>query len=116
MTRSLTLGAALAAILGFIAPAAHAQDRARAKEVVVALAAEPRSLLPNTIVDWTTHTQLEQIYDRLVKAHGADALSPLAGTSCAACYTDLTPQGYNDMRAGRLVVCKNCGKLLYLAE
>ena len=45
---------------------ASAQDRARSKEVVVALAAEPRSLLPNTIVDWTTNNQLEHMYDRLV--------------------------------------------------
>ena len=45
---------------------AGAQDRARSKEVVVALAAEPRSLLPNTIVDWTTNNQLEHMYDRLV--------------------------------------------------
>ena len=47
-------------------PAAHAQDRSRAKEVIVAFAAEPRSILPNTIVDWTTNNQLEHIYDRLV--------------------------------------------------
>jgi len=40
---------------------AGAQDRARSKEVVVALAAEPRSLLPNTIVDWTTNNQLEHM-------------------------------------------------------
>jgi peptide/nickel transport system substrate-binding protein len=47
-------------------PAAHAQERARAKEVIVAFAAEPRSILPNTIVDWTTNNQVEHIYDRLV--------------------------------------------------
>ena len=45
---------------------AVAQDRSRAKEVIVAFAAEPRSILPNTIVDWTTNNQLEHIYDRLV--------------------------------------------------
>ena len=32
----------------------------------LAFAAEPRSLLPNTIVDWTTNNQLEHMYDRLV--------------------------------------------------
>jgi len=53
----------LALGLGF---PAQAQDRSRAKEVIVAFAAEPRSLLPNTIVDWTTNNQIEQIYDRLV--------------------------------------------------
>jgi peptide/nickel transport system substrate-binding protein len=45
---------------------AQAQGRAQTKEVVVAFAAEPRSLLPNTIVDWTTNNQLEHMYDRLV--------------------------------------------------
>ena len=45
---------------------AQAQERARAKEVIVAFAAEPRSILPNTIVDWTTNNQVEHIYDRLV--------------------------------------------------
>src|SRR5215831_6994516 len=50
---------------GLCVPAA-AQDRARTKEVVVAFAAEPRSLLPNTIVDWTTNDQVEHMYDRLV--------------------------------------------------
>jgi len=45
---------------------AAAQERARTKEVIVAFAAEPRSILPNTIVDWTTNNQVEHIYDRLV--------------------------------------------------
>ncbi len=66
---SVKLIAGLAALIGLLAaPLApsHAQDRARAKEVIVAFAAEPRTLLPNTIVDWTTNNQVEHIYDRLV--------------------------------------------------
>jgi peptide/nickel transport system substrate-binding protein len=66
MMRSLTLGAVLAIALGAVVPAAHGQDRMRTKEVIVAFAAEPRTLLPNTIVDWTTNDQVEHIYDRLV--------------------------------------------------
>src|SRR5262249_26127576 len=63
--------AALTALLALVAasgglPRAEAQDRARAKDVIVAFAAEPRSLLPNTIVDWTTNIQVEHMYDRLV--------------------------------------------------
>jgi peptide/nickel transport system substrate-binding protein len=69
MTRRTFL-AALAALLFLSGPGApapaRAQDRARAKEVIVAFAAEPRTLLPNTIVDWTTNDQVEHIYDRLV--------------------------------------------------
>jgi peptide/nickel transport system substrate-binding protein len=56
----------LCVALGLAVPPAEAQDRARAKEVIVAFAAEPRSLLSNTIVDWTTNNQLEHMYDRLV--------------------------------------------------
>src|SRR5499425_3125271 len=63
--RLATLVALAGALLAAAALAA-AQDRARAKEVIVGFAAEPRSLLPNTIVDWTTNNQLEHIYDRFV--------------------------------------------------
>jgi len=63
--RPLFLLVALAALAGVAAPA-PAQERARAKEVVVAFAAEPRTLLPDTIVDWTTNNMVEHMYDRLV--------------------------------------------------
>src|SRR5258705_13751701 len=62
LLKSLTV---LAVVLALALPAA-AQDRVRAKEVVVAFAAEPRTLLPNTIVDWTTNNMVEHMYDRLV--------------------------------------------------
>jgi peptide/nickel transport system substrate-binding protein len=63
--RLLKTLAALAVLLALAVPGA-AQDRARTKEVVVAFAAEPRTLLPNTIVDWTTNNMVEHMYDRLV--------------------------------------------------
>src|SRR5712691_1155645 len=57
--------AVLATVLTLALPAA-AQERMKAEEVVVAFAAEPRTLLPNTIVDWTTNNMVEHMYDRLV--------------------------------------------------
>ena len=48
------------------AAATQAQDRARTKEIVVGLGAEPRTMLAVTIVDWTTNNMLEHIYDRLL--------------------------------------------------
>src|SRR3989441_6628823 len=45
---------------------ALAQDRARTKEIVIGLGAEPRTMLAVTIVDWTTNNMLEHIYDRLL--------------------------------------------------
>src|SRR4029453_328421 len=62
----LTTLVALAGVFLAAAVPVEAQDRARTKEVIVGFAAEPRSLLPNTIVDWTTNNQLEHMYDRLV--------------------------------------------------
>src|SRR5213596_1490452 len=65
--RRLNVPLALAIALGLAgAGAALAQDRARTKEVVIGLGAEPRTMLAVTIVDWTTNTQLEHIYDRLL--------------------------------------------------
>src|SRR5512145_2728078 len=61
--RALVLG--LLVLLAAV-PDAAAQDRARTKEIVVGLGAEPRTMLAVTIVDWTTNTQLEHIYDRLL--------------------------------------------------
>jgi peptide/nickel transport system substrate-binding protein len=65
-TRRLTVVAlAVLAVAGPAVPA-PAQDRVRAKEVVVGLGAEPRTMLAVTIVDWTTNNMLEHIYDRLL--------------------------------------------------
>jgi peptide/nickel transport system substrate-binding protein len=63
--RFLKTLAVLATVLALLLPAA-AQERMKAEEVIVAFAAEPRTLLPNTIVDWTTNNMIEHMYDRLV--------------------------------------------------
>ena len=63
--RFLKTLAVLATVLALARPAA-AQERMKAEEVIVAFAAEPRTLVPNTIVDWTTNNMIEHMYDRLV--------------------------------------------------
>jgi peptide/nickel transport system substrate-binding protein len=63
--RGLKVLVALSSILA-LASTAHGQDRARTKEIVVGLGAEPRTMLGTTIVDWTTNNMLEHIYDRLL--------------------------------------------------
>ncbi|OGL21077.1 MAG: hypothetical protein A3G44_05185 [Candidatus Rokubacteria bacterium RIFCSPLOWO2_12_FULL_73_47] len=65
--RGLRSALAVSLVLGLLAAApAGAQDRVRSKEVVLGLGAEPRTMLAVTIVDWTTNTQLEHVYDRLL--------------------------------------------------
>jgi peptide/nickel transport system substrate-binding protein len=65
--RRLNVLCALAVALSVAAAdPAPGQDRARTKEIVVGLGAEPRTMLAATIVDWTTNNMLEHIYDRLL--------------------------------------------------
>src|SRR5881409_4241634 len=59
----LALAVAIALALLWSAPA---RAQSRGKEIVVGFGAEPRTMLAVTIVDWTTNSQLEHIYDRLL--------------------------------------------------
>jgi predicted nucleic acid-binding Zn-ribbon protein len=53
-------------------------------------------------------------YDRVVNAMGAEALAAVTNRNCSACYTGITAQNYNDLLIGNLVLCKSCGRILYL--
>ena len=54
-------------------------------------------------------------YDRLVKAHGADALAPVEGQSCSHCRVGITIQMYSDLQRGQdIIFCRSCGRALYL--
>jgi len=55
-------------------------------------------------------------YDRMLQARGEDALSSVQGRTCTACYTDITAQNYNELLQGQFVICKTCGRMLYLPE
>jgi uncharacterized protein len=54
-------------------------------------------------------------YDRIVQAMGADALAPARDRACGACSSGLTAQNYNDLLGGSFVICKACGRILYLS-
>ena len=55
-------------------------------------------------------------YRRTVNVRGADALAPVRGRTCSACYTEITVQNLTDLRQEMFVTCKSCGRLLYLPE
>jgi len=59
---------------------------------------------------------LRMQYERNIAAKGHDALSPVAGQTCAACYTEITAQQYNELKQELFVLCKSCGRVLYLPE
>jgi len=53
-------------------------------------------------------------YRRISAAMNEDAFSLVENNNCSACYTSLTAQNYNDLRRGSFMVCKSCGRMLYL--
>jgi predicted nucleic acid-binding Zn-ribbon protein len=55
-------------------------------------------------------------YDKLVKAHGPEAMAGVKAKSCQACRTDLTDQKVIELRRGEFMQCTTCGKLLFPME
>lgn len=58
--------------------------------------------------------ELQDNYRRLVNSRGKDALAVVERNSCTGCFTSITAQMYNQLLAHELVLCKSCGRILYL--
>jgi len=67
-------------------------------------------------VEATLPEDIKSQYDRLTSLKGEDALALVEGRTCTSCYTEITPQSHNDLMRALFVICKNCGRMLYLAE
>jgi predicted nucleic acid-binding Zn-ribbon protein len=55
-------------------------------------------------------------YNRLAASKLADAISGVQGRICTACYTEVTAQMSNELSRGLFVICKVCGRMLYMEE
>jgi predicted nucleic acid-binding Zn-ribbon protein len=53
-------------------------------------------------------------YERLIAAKGNDIISGVTGRTCVACYTEITSQMLNDLKMEAFMLCKNCGRMLYM--
>ncbi|MGZ0170742.1 MAG: zinc ribbon domain-containing protein [Planctomycetales bacterium] len=58
-------------------------------------------------------TKMIEQYRRLVIAHGPSTLAPLDASACSECFVELSPQNIVEVRTGKLVICKSCGRILY---
>ena len=67
-------------------------------------------------VERTLPEDIKPQYDRLTALKGEDALALVEGRTCTSCYTEITPQSYNDLMRALFVLCKSCGRMLYLPE
>jgi predicted nucleic acid-binding Zn-ribbon protein len=55
-------------------------------------------------------------YEKLVKAHGPEAIAAVKNDTCQSCRTGLTAQRMIELRGGAFLQCPTCGKMLYPAE
>ena len=55
-------------------------------------------------------------YDRVVKQKGADGMAAVDGQTCGGCYQQLTGNMLSDVLLGKIIICRSCGRLLYLPE
>jgi predicted nucleic acid-binding Zn-ribbon protein len=55
-------------------------------------------------------------YRRLVQAQGASALAPVENKACTSCMTTVTTQQGIELKTGKFIFCRSCGRMLYQAE
>jgi predicted nucleic acid-binding Zn-ribbon protein len=54
-------------------------------------------------------------YQRVVRSKGADSLAVADEGTCTGCGHSITLNMQNELRLSKLVFCKSCGRILYLA-
>lgn len=67
-------------------------------------------------VEATIPEVVRPTYAKLTGSRDDDGLAGVQGKTCVGCATEMTSQMHNDLLSGRLVLCKSCGRILYLAE
>ena len=83
----------------------------RAKRLKSELTSATKTL---TEEDKKIPTDMRNSYDRLVRTHGADALTALEGRSCKFCRMGITVQQYTQLQRSEFSFCRSCGRVLYL--
>lgn len=61
-------------------------------------------------------SEVATMYRRLVTAHGPEALAPVENGTCQFCNVRLLAQSRVELNSGKIIFCKNCGRLMYLAD
>lgn len=59
---------------------------------------------------------VRDVYQRMVKSKGSEAMAVVEGENCSGCHQTLTPNLLNSLLMDKIVVCQSCGRLLYLPE
>lgn len=59
---------------------------------------------------------LRPMYARTMSSLGADGLAEARDRNCTSCNTEITLQMKEDLQYERFVLCRSCGRILYLGE
>jgi uncharacterized protein len=65
-------------------------------------------------VDKGIPPEIREMFDKMVKFKGVEAMSAVEGRTCLACRTDVTAQMQNELLRGTFAVCRSCGRILYV--
>lgn len=60
--------------------------------------------------------ELKADYERVVRSKGADSLAVAEDGVCSGCGQQITLNMQNELKLSKLIFCKACGRLLYLAS
>jgi predicted nucleic acid-binding Zn-ribbon protein len=60
--------------------------------------------------------EFRELYHRVIRARGEDALAPVLGEFCGGCNQHIPLNLVNALLLARPVFCKACGRLLYMPE
>ena len=58
--------------------------------------------------------EMELAYRRMVQAQGPDAFAEVDGNQCQNCFVSLPPQTLVELKAGKILFCKSCSKIMHL--
>jgi predicted nucleic acid-binding Zn-ribbon protein len=67
-------------------------------------------------VEATLPDDVRVTYDRLIAAKGTDALAGVTGRTCSECYVEITAQMASELKRELFLLCKNCGRILYVEK
>ena len=101
-----------------------AKGQAELTKAKAAVAASEASLLADVqrlegelaVAEQKFPAEFRDVYQRLTKARGEDAMARVVDDCCGGCYQQLTPNLLNQVQMSRTVVCAGCGRLLYRGE
>jgi len=92
-----------------------AATKARVDSTAAELAAEVQRLRAELeSVEQGLPADMRATYDRVVKSKGEQGMAPLDGESCGGCFRQITGNMHSELLMGRMVMCRSCGRLLYL--